>query len=233
MLTLLLSITLVLLIAASVILFALKKIPGVGILIAAVVILATIVLRKTGLASLGFLRPDSWPRILLLALALGFGLNLLSILVIEPPLEKAFHKPLDYSAFEKLRKDWRQLVVMLLVSWLLAAFLEESIFRGFLLQEIANWFGSSALGVTMGLVLSSTIFGLAHWYQGKSGVLCTAIIGALLAAIFVWGGYNLWLPILTHGFIDTFGLVMMYFKLDLVLKEKLWKMQQRKTTSDR
>ncbi len=222
---LLISIGLFLLISTAVIIFALKKMPGIGIIIAAVIIILTIVIRKTGLVSLGFFAPKCWLTTILLAILFGFLLNLLSTLLVEPLLEKLFRKPLDYSAFDKMRKDWKQLLVMLLVAWILAAFLEESIFRGFLLQEIKDWFDNQTIGIIAGITLSSIVFGLAHWYQGRSGVISTTLIGALLALIFVWGGYNLWLPILTHGFIDTFGLVMMYFKLDLLIKEKIWKMK--------
>jgi CAAX protease family protein len=58
-----------------------------------------------------------------------------------------------------------------------AAFCEEFLYRGFLLAQLAQWFHS----VAWAWVASSVAFGLAHSYQGASGVLRAAALGALLA----------------------------------------------------
>ena len=71
------------------------------------------------------------------------------------------------------------------------------------------------------MIISSVLFGLAHWYQGKSGVLSTGIVGAVLGILFIASGFNLWLPILTHGFIDTVGLFLIYVNADKTLKERV------------
>ena len=144
-------------------------------------------------------------------------------LLLEPLLQRWTHKPLDYSAFSKAQADWRQLVLLLLVSWFLAAVLEETIFRGFLITEISSWFNDNLTGVILSILIGSVIFGLAHTYQGKSGVYSTGIVGALLAVIFVVGGFNLWLVIITHGLIDTIGLTLMFFKIDQKVVSALWK----------
>jgi hypothetical protein len=109
------------------------------------------------------------------------------------------------------------------VSWFLAAVLEETIFRGFLITEISSWFNDNLTGVILSILIGSVIFGLAHTYQGKSGVYSTGIVGALLAVIFVVGGFNLWLVIITHGLIDTIGLTLMFFKIDQKVVSALWK----------
>jgi membrane protease YdiL (CAAX protease family) len=99
-------------------------------------------------------------------------------------------------------------------------FLEEIIFRGYMMGEIARLIGTSQLALAVNLMLSSVLFGLAHWYQGKSGALSTGIIGALLGMLFITSGFNLWLPILTHGFIDTIGLLLVYLNADRFLKDR-------------
>lgn len=122
-----------------------------------------------------------------------------------------------------MRGNWKQLLITLAVAWILASFLEESIFRGFLISAPGSLLGKSGIFAFIILLISAVVFGLAHWYQGKSGALSTAIIGLLLGDIFIWSGNNLWMPVLTHGFIDTIGLILIYFNKDAGLKKILWK----------
>jgi membrane protease YdiL (CAAX protease family) len=112
---------------------------------------------------------------------------------------------------------------MVTEAWFLASFLEESIFRGFLMSELGALIGKSGVFASIGLLFSAVVFGLAHWYQEKSGTISTTVIGFLLGDIFIWSGYNLWMPILTHGVIDTIGLILIYFDQDTGLKKLLWK----------
>lgn len=58
-----------------------------------------------------------------------------------------------------------------------AALTEEFLYRGFLLVQLALWLHSTAWA----WVLSSVAFGMAHAYQGVSGVARAAVLGALLA----------------------------------------------------
>jgi membrane protease YdiL (CAAX protease family) len=98
---------------------------------------------------------------------------------------------------------------------------EEIIFRGYVMGEIAELIGASEAALAVNVILSSVLFGLAHWYQGKSGALSTGIIGAVLGILFIASGFSLWLPILTHGFIDTIGLFLIYVNADKILKERV------------
>jgi membrane protease YdiL (CAAX protease family) len=99
----------------------------------------------------------------------------------------------------------------------LVAFLEELVFRGYLMTQLSLVFGGNWLAAMLSLLISSIVFGLAHWYQGRSGALSTGLLGVILGGLFIWSGNNLWLPILTHGFIDTIGLGLIYLNLDVKL----------------
>ena len=218
-----LSLVAVVLITAVLIVTSIRKVPGIGILFATAVIIATLLITHNRLSVLGFFAPVSWGKTILVAIFSSVIIYLFTTLLLEPLLQHWTHKPLDYTAFDKVQRDWRQLVLLLVVSWLLAAVLEETIFRGFLISEISSWFGGSLLGISLSIVFGSVIFELAHWYQGKSGVYSTGIVGVILAVIFVAGGFNLWLPIITHGLLDTIGLVLMFFKIDQKLTALFWK----------
>ena len=41
----------------------------------------------------------------------------------------------------------------------------------------------------------------------------TTVSGLVFGMLYLTGGRNLWLPILTHGFSDTIALVLIYFGL--------------------
>lgn len=83
-----------------------------------------------------------------------------------------------------------------------AAFCEEFLYRGFLLTQLGHWSHSPfwALGI------SSLAFGLAHMYQGWSGVLRAALLGAWLALPVVRLG-SLYPAIFAHALIDALALV--------------------------
>jgi membrane protease YdiL (CAAX protease family) len=83
-----------------------------------------------------------------------------------------------------------------------AAFCEEFLFRGYLLTQLHVWFQS----LLWAWIISSVAFGLAHCYQGGSGMARAGLLGALLAYPVVrWG--SLYPAMLAHWMIDTVALV--------------------------
>ncbi len=83
-----------------------------------------------------------------------------------------------------------------------AAFCEEFLFRGFLLTKFDDWLHS----LIWAWIVSSIAFGLAHFYQGWSGMIRAGLLGALLAyPVMRWG--NLYPAIFAHWLIDTIALL--------------------------
>jgi membrane protease YdiL (CAAX protease family) len=83
-----------------------------------------------------------------------------------------------------------------------AAFCEEFLFRGYLLTQMHDWLHS----LLWAWVVSSVAFGLAHCYQGWSGMTRAGLLGALLAYPVVrWG--SLYPAMLAHWMIDTAALL--------------------------
>ena len=83
-------------------------------------------------------------------------------------------------------------------------------FRGYLLNRITDLFGRERAGIILALLVNAIVFGLAHAYQGIAGVVDTALAGLVLGGLYLLTGRNLWLPILTHGIIDTVGFLIIY-----------------------
>jgi len=80
-----------------------------------------------------------------------------------------------------------------------AGICEETLYRGFMIRYLSN--GPWHAGLWIAVAIASISFGLAHGYQGLSGIIGTALIGAVMAVIFLASG-NLWLPMALHAIID-------------------------------
>jgi membrane protease YdiL (CAAX protease family) len=113
------------------------------------------------------------------------------------------------TAREKILRAFKRLAFILPVTqeeraWfalvsVTAGMCEESLYRGFLIRYLSN--GPWHAGLWIALAIASFSFGLAHGYQGLSGIIGTALIGAVMAVIFLASG-SLWLPMALHAIID-------------------------------
>lgn len=77
-----------------------------------------------------------------------------------------------------------------------AGFLEELVFRGYLI-----WVFEPFLGLWGAAALAALIFALAHGYQGVQGLVSTGI-GAILFTLIVLGLGSLWPAIVVHALLD-------------------------------
>jgi len=172
---------------------------------------------------MGFVPPENWLTTVVLGLVIGTALSFLTIIVIQPLFENITGQPHDVRIVEGVRGSWKTLLSWLVLIWTFVAFSEEVLFHGFLMSQLVKLLGTSFLGLAVNLLLVSIVFGLAHAYQGRSGTWSTSIIGVCLGACYILSGYNLWLPILMHGTIDTVELVLMSRGADQRLRELIWK----------
>ena len=215
------SFAILILIAAVILVTSFRRVPGIGVVVALILIGATVWLRGDGLIGLGFSPPENWGATILWSLLLGIVIQFASTLILEPFSDRVTKSTTDHSLFDGLRGNLKNFLLLFVSVWVLVAFLEEIIFRGYMMSEIAELIGTSKPALAVNLILTSVLFGLAHWYQGKSGTLSTGIVGVVLGILFIASGFNLWLPILTHGFIDTVGLFLIYVNADKFLKERV------------
>jgi uncharacterized protein len=216
------SVSLVVAVSVLLIISGLKKQPGLGIVVVLVIIPLALWLRGDTLATLGFDPPENWGTTILLALALGTATQVLGVALIEPLSDKLSGTSHDLSIIENVRGNWRALLQWLLLVWLFVPVLEEGIYRGFLMTEIARVIGTGPVASLVNVLVSSLVFGLSHGYQGRSGIISTSLVGSVLGIIFILSGFNLWLAIFTHGFIDTVGLALIAVDGDKYIRRKIW-----------
>ncbi|MDZ4753992.1 MAG: type II CAAX endopeptidase family protein [Phycisphaerae bacterium] len=149
------------------------------------------------LAELGLAPPAGWSFLgmfavlsLFMAILLFqqhmFATGMVSIEVIRSKLG---------SIAKVLPHDLRDLRVFGLVA-LTAGVCEEVLFRGFLVAYFAQW-----MAWPLALTLSCAVFGMAHAYQGWSGIVKTTVAGAVLALSYTISG-SLWIGMAAHALLD-------------------------------
>jgi uncharacterized protein len=170
-------------------------------------------LRRRCWKSIGLSRPVNWRRTI--AAGIGFSVlyQLFSIGILVPVLYRLTDTTLDLSQFDPLRGNFAILALWLIVSWTIAAFVEEMTYRGYVLNRLADLFGNNKLGWGFGVIISSVFFGLGHMYQGLAGVLETFVFGTVMACLYLADKRNLWLPIIFHGMVDTIGIMLIFLGL--------------------
>ena len=140
--------------------------------------------RRLSLADVGFVRPS--PRVAPLVVAGVFGLLYAAWTMLIPEVRA------NATEFGPL-KLWG-----LAVS-LVAAVMEEAVFRGFIMNELAHAGRSRAVQV----IVSAVTFGLLHLGWGWWGMACTLMMGAALAVTYLWAGRSLAAPVLGHCVINA------------------------------
>ena len=162
----------------------------------------------------GLERPKSWIRTVVTALGGVILLHVLIGILLMPAVVDLTNQPLDIRRFDPIRGNLPALIGGLVIVWIVAAFFEEMVFRGYFLNRIADLFEKKSLGLAVGVFVSSLIFGAGHMYQGISGVILTGCVGIIYSLIYFFNQRNLWALVLTHGLYDTSAFLIIFFNLD-------------------
>jgi membrane protease YdiL (CAAX protease family) len=183
------------------------------VLVLAGVGIASLALRKQSPRDIGMRRPASWSRTFLIALCAGVFLQLLSTYVTEPIISRVTGQASDLSQFRDAIGNIGVTAAWIAIAWTFAAFGEEFVYRGYILNRIAEVLGGRPGAFWTAVVLTAALFGVGHYYQGLTGIVDTSISALVFGGLYVWSGRNLWLPILAHGLTDTIAFVALFFGL--------------------
>jgi CAAX protease family protein len=163
---------------------------------------------------MGFKRPTSWSRIVLIALGAAALRIVLGEFVIDPLTGRFWPPAAAPAEAEAITGNIKFALLALLLVWSFAAFGEEIAYRGYLLTRAADLGRRSTTSYWVGMVFVSVLFGYGHFYKGPSGIIDSGVAGLILGSAYLISGRNLWTSILAHGFIDTFGVTVLYFGWD-------------------
>jgi membrane protease YdiL (CAAX protease family) len=166
--------------------------------------------RGVGWRGVGLKRPARWGQTLMLGAVTGVTFQLFGTYVLEPFIVRLTGQPVDLNQFASLRGNVSMLLLLLALVWTFAAFGEEFVYRGYLMNRVAELSGGGASAWAVSLAFVSVVFGVAHLYQGVSGILVNTAAGLVYGAVYLRAGRNLWAPIIAHGVYDTVGLAFIY-----------------------
>jgi uncharacterized protein len=176
-------------------------------------VLAWVSLRLRGLRwpAVGFSWPPRIAHAIAIGAAVGIAMELLAIFAIEPLLAAVFDAPPDLSDLRAVVGNLKLLGVLLIFNWTLAAFGEELVYRGYLMNRVAGIAGGGRGAWISSLILVSIVFGCAHGEsQGVTGIAMEAWNGLLLGILYLASGRRLAYPIIAHGVSNTLAFVMIY-----------------------
>jgi hypothetical protein len=195
------------LVAASLVILFDVLLPTVVIL---GIVAISLLIRREGLSTLGFIKREKPLRMVLVVFLLVVVWSLFQLGIVMPVLNRLTGTTQDLSAFADLQGNLPGLLILLALTWTLAAFGEEVVYRGFLQRRVFDLLGTSTLGVAMAIGFSSILFGVAHMEQGVVGVVLTFLDAVFFSLLKLRYSGNLWASILAHGFSNTLGLVAFY-----------------------
>jgi uncharacterized protein len=170
-------------------------------------VLAWVSVRVRGLRwnDIGLARLQGWGPLLAVV-----GMELLELFVTQPLLVRIIGRTPDLSDLGALRGNAKMFLLWLLLAWTLAAFGEEAVYRGYLMNRVAGLGNNSRRAWIVSLLLVSAVFGFSHLDQGVTGQIENAINGLLLGLLYLACGRNLWVPIIAHGITDTVDLTLIF-----------------------
>ncbi len=158
----------------------------------------------------GFTIAPNWPMLLFVGLLVGLGMEALELFVTQPALTKLLGKGPDLSQLNSLIGNTNKLVVALVLFWVVAAFGEELVYRGYLMNRVAGLLGGSNGAWIVSFIFMIILFGLHHFSQGVTGMSENMVDGAILGALYLATERNLLAPIIAHGVQDTVDALLIY-----------------------
>lgn len=170
--------------------------------------------RDGGWGVIGLRWPLSWRRTILLALAAAATRILLGAFVTDPVTSHFWPPAIAPSGSDEITGHVVVALKWLLLVWTFAAFGEEISYRGYLVTRAAEVGARSKAAYWIAILLVSVLFGYGHYYKGPSGMVDSGMAGLVLGTAYLVSGRNLWVCILAHGFIDTFGVVAAFFGMN-------------------
>lgn len=140
--------------------------------------------------------------------AIGGAYGFVENMALYPLIERLLHAQPDLSSFAAVHNHPEAALILVAIAWIIGALFEEIAYRGFLIGWGSELLGSKA-EIPL-LLLTSTIFGAVHLYQGAAGAITTGLAGFLFGALYLWRRKALLGAIVAHGTYDTIGILFLY-----------------------
>jgi uncharacterized protein len=168
---------------------------------------------------IGYVRPRSWMIGLAVGIVFGSAFKFLMKVIVMPLLGG---DPINH-AYHYLAGNRAALPGMLFAMIIGAGFGEETVFRGYMFERLGKLFGTGAGAKVFIVLLTSALFGLAHYSnQGLAGVEQAIITGLVFGTIFAVTG-RIWMLMCAHAAFDLTALAIIYWNLEADVSHLVFK----------
>lgn len=159
--------------------------------------------------ALGLRRPASWLRVAMGAIGLYLALMAMSRWLV-PPLADWLQVEAKPSFIGYVRGDLPAALLWISIGWGVGGFCEEALFRGFLLNRVADALGGGRWALAIGVLAQAALFGMLHLYSGAFACVHAAMFALVMGAFYLLSGRNLWPLIVVHGIWDSIAIWSVY-----------------------
>ena len=178
--------------------------------LSAILVLVWVHWSRTPWHEIGYVRPRSWIVEVAGGIIFGCAFKLLMKAVVMPLLGA---DPINHT-YHYLAGNRAAIPAMLFALIVGAGFGEETLFRGYLFERLGKLFGSSALAKSAIVLLTATLFGLAHFPdQGLAGAEQGAIVGLVFGTFFAIER-RIWILMIAHAAFDLTAYALIYWDLE-------------------
>ena len=174
---------------------------------------------RTPWREIGFVMPSSWMRTAVVGIAFGVAFKFLMKMIVMPllgadPINQAYHY---------LAGNQAALPGLLFAVIVGAGFGEETVFRGYMFERLGKLFGSGVGAKVAIVLLTATLFGMAHYsVQGLAGAEQATIVGLVYGTIFAVTG-RIWMLMIAHAAFDVTAVAMIYWNLESAVAHFVFK----------
>lgn len=165
---------------------------------------------KTPWREIGFASPPNWAVVVVAGITFGVVFKLVMKAGVMPLLGAPDLNP----AYHFLAGNPGALPLMLFRVIAGGGFGEETAFRGYLFERLGKLFGTSVSAKVAMVVITTTLFALAHFRdQGTPGVEQAIFTGVVFGTVFAITG-RLWLVMIAHAVFDLTAVALIYWNIE-------------------
>lgn len=187
--------------------------------LSAVLVLVWVRLSRTPWREIGYVRPRSWIRGLVIGIGFGVAFKFLMKTIVMPllgadPINQTYHYLAGNTIVAALSVP--QLIIK-------AGFGEETFFRGYLFERLGKLFGQSTGSKIATVLLTSVFFGSLHYFdQGLVGAQQATVVGLVFGTVFAVTG-RIWMLMCAHAAFDLTALALIYWNLESAVAHFVFK----------
>ena len=192
---------------------------AVVIPLSAVLVLVWVLRSRTPWSEIGYVRPRSWTRTILVGIAFGIAFKLLMKSIVMP----LFGAPAINPAFHYLAGNRAALPAATFAVIVGAGFGEETVFRGYMFERFRKLFGTSVWARVLIVLVTTAWFALDHYpLQGVAGVEQAMVTGLVFGTIFALTG-QIWMPMFAHAAFDVTAVAIIYWNVESSVAHLIFK----------